>query len=323
MDFGSILKRSWNIVWKHKFLWLLGFLAALGSGPGNGGNRGGGPFSYQFDGGEFDFNFPSFGRLLEQYAPILIALACLGLFLGLFLWLLHLVADAGLIRAAADLDRGDPATLSSSLSAGVKVLGRLVGVNLILYLPLLLLFAVLFGVFFLAAGASLLPLLREGGQVDPRTFGASMGLIVLCLLPLVCLLLPLALLVGAIQVFARRGVVLQDLGVIASISHGWQVIRRHLGQLLILAVILIVLGAIFTGIVGLIVSPLAIALSVPTIYGLMNEGVMETGRVLLATGGGLCLGLLVALLASVWWAYQSTVVTLAYQELVGKEAAKA
>ena len=49
MDYGNLLKRSWDIVWHNKFLFILGFLAALGSG-GTNGNRGGqGNFNYTYD----------------------------------------------------------------------------------------------------------------------------------------------------------------------------------------------------------------------------------------------------------------------------------
>ena len=36
MDYAEILKKAWNIIWKHKILWLFGLLAgsAIGSGQG-------------------------------------------------------------------------------------------------------------------------------------------------------------------------------------------------------------------------------------------------------------------------------------------------
>ena len=37
MDYGKILRRAWEITWRWKVLWLLGFLAALGNGGGGGG----------------------------------------------------------------------------------------------------------------------------------------------------------------------------------------------------------------------------------------------------------------------------------------------
>ena len=37
MDYGQLFRRGWEIVWQNKYLFVLGFLAALGAG-GNGGS---------------------------------------------------------------------------------------------------------------------------------------------------------------------------------------------------------------------------------------------------------------------------------------------
>jgi len=36
MNYGDTLKRGWQLTWNNKWLWLLGFLAALGGGGGFG-----------------------------------------------------------------------------------------------------------------------------------------------------------------------------------------------------------------------------------------------------------------------------------------------
>lgn len=50
-NFGEALTRAWQIIWKHKILWVFGILASCGRGGGNfnsnfnsggGGNGGGG-----------------------------------------------------------------------------------------------------------------------------------------------------------------------------------------------------------------------------------------------------------------------------------------
>ena len=47
MDFGKVLGRAWEITWRWKMLWVLGFLAALGQGNGAGPN-------YSLSGDEFE-----------------------------------------------------------------------------------------------------------------------------------------------------------------------------------------------------------------------------------------------------------------------------
>ena len=63
MDYGNLLKRSWDIVWHNKFMFILGFLAALGSGGSNPSSRANGNFNYQF--GPEDV--PS--EMLDQITP--------------------------------------------------------------------------------------------------------------------------------------------------------------------------------------------------------------------------------------------------------------
>ena len=47
MDIGEVLSRAWQIIWKHKVLWIFGILAGCASG-GGGGNPGSG-VSWQSD----------------------------------------------------------------------------------------------------------------------------------------------------------------------------------------------------------------------------------------------------------------------------------
>ena len=41
-NFGETLTRSWQIVWKHKVLWIFGILASCSRGGGGGSGGGGG-----------------------------------------------------------------------------------------------------------------------------------------------------------------------------------------------------------------------------------------------------------------------------------------
>ena len=83
MDYAGVLKRAWEITWRWKVLWILGFLASLGSGGGGGG---GGP-SYTTNGGPAgdpsSWGGAPFGP--EFWAPIagiIAALVCLFLLIA-------------------------------------------------------------------------------------------------------------------------------------------------------------------------------------------------------------------------------------------------
>ncbi|MGD8398342.1 MAG: hypothetical protein PVG11_05750, partial [Anaerolineae bacterium] len=71
MDFGKLLTRAWQITWRWKVLWILGFLASLGSGTGTGN------INYSFDGDEFA-QMPGYrGEFPPEIIGILMAVACL------------------------------------------------------------------------------------------------------------------------------------------------------------------------------------------------------------------------------------------------------
>ena len=60
-NFGEVLTRAWQIIWKHRVLWIFGILASCGRG-GGGGNGGGGNSGFQTQGP--DINVPP---QLEQF----------------------------------------------------------------------------------------------------------------------------------------------------------------------------------------------------------------------------------------------------------------
>ena len=90
MDYGKVLGRAWQITWRWKALWLLGFLASLGGGGGMGGN------GYYSSSGK-DLNEQA-GALLPPEAWAAIAgVACLLLIIFIILWVVSVTARGGLI----------------------------------------------------------------------------------------------------------------------------------------------------------------------------------------------------------------------------------
>src|SRR6266496_3962261 len=61
-NFGEVLSRAWQIIWKHKVLWIFGIFAGCSrSGGGSGG--GGGGSGFRTENGR---PFPEFERLFNQ-----------------------------------------------------------------------------------------------------------------------------------------------------------------------------------------------------------------------------------------------------------------
>jgi hypothetical protein len=319
MDFGNLLRRSWDIVWNNKFLFILGFLAALGSGGTNGG---GGNANYSFDGSEVPAEvIEQMQQFWVQYGALFIGLICLGIIVGIILWLIRLVAQAGMISAVSRIEAGEKLTFGEAFSAGVNKLGRMVGVNVVMYGPFTL-FGLLAAVAGLAtAGAAIGSEVSGASPADLEALFGGVAFLWVCIGCVACLIIPLVLFVSVIYPFAQRGAVLQDLSVIDSVKHGWQVVRANTSDVILLVVLFIVLGIVFGIATAIVLIPLALVSLAPGIASVIIEGgSFDASNILLLAGGGICVGLVGAGVNSIIVAYRSTAVTLAYQEFTSKKA---
>jgi len=322
MDYTNLLKRAWHIVWNNKFMFVLGFLAALGSGGGSGG------------GGNSNFSFPSSGsgnnnidlppgfvenieRYWAEFAGVLLALVCFFVILGIVFWLLSLVGQTGLISSAARIDAGEKATLGEAFGEGTSKLGKMVGLNLILYGPFILIGLIAFGGAAVLIGPAMFAEMSGTGGNFDAVAGALGGFFV-CFGLLACILVPLGILVNIIYPFAQRGLILQGYGVMDSIRHGWKVVRENVGDVVLLIILFLVIGFVFGIAAAIVLIPLALLIFVPNILSMVNSGTFEVVNILFLIGGGICLGVLGAVINSMMIAYRSTAVTLAYQEFINK-----
>lgn len=319
MDYGKLLSRSWEIVWNNKFLFVLGFLAALGSG----GSSSGGRASSNFRGSSStDFNLPpgtaeNLQTFWAHFGALIIGLFCFFMLLGIVLWLVRLTGQAGLISAVSRIEAGEKVTFGEAFAAGTAKLGRMAGLNLLLYGPFMLLALLSVGIFVGTAGAAVYEEAVRGGNAE--AIFASLGIFAVCLAGLACLILPLLLVVTIIYPFAQRGAILGDLKVVDSIRHGWQIVRANAGEVFMLVVLFVVIGFVF-GIVSIVVIvPGAVLIFIPAIIHIIagggSVGILEIGYVVV---GSVCLAVLAGAVNSILAAFRSTAVTLAYQEFTNK-----
>jgi len=101
MDFGEVLSKAWRIVWKHKVLWIFGFLASLGQG------WGGGSSSYSFD--SQDFNMEGWGQGIPEafwaaMGGLVLALICALFVLAIILWIVSIIARGALIAGVMQVE---------------------------------------------------------------------------------------------------------------------------------------------------------------------------------------------------------------------------
>ncbi len=242
MDYGKLLTRAWHIVWTNKWMFVLGFLAALGSGGSGGG--GGSNFRTQAP-DEFSQFSGEFSNIMSQIAPYIIVLIGFFFVVAIILWLLRLIGEAGMIASVARIESGEKLTLRDGFQAGMSHLKNMVGLSLVLYAPFILV-----GLVF-AGGAISLALggLDSGEELLARGF----GLIGLCLIPLACILVVVGLVLAFVYPMAQRGIILEGFGVTDGIRRGWQVLRENLADIFLLAILFAFISLI-VGIATLVIT---------------------------------------------------------------------
>jgi len=301
MDIGDVLSRAWQIIWKHKVLWVFGILAGCANGGGGGG--GGSNYSRPSE-GDFPGKQPLeqfFGNFSEQQIWGLIAIAILVLLvLAVLAIFLGTIGRIGLFRGTLQAEGGAASLSFGELFSGsMPYFWRVFGLSLLV--GLLILVAV-----------GLFAVLALTGTV------ATLGLGLLCLIPLICVLIPVLWFVSVIVEQASIAIVLENLGVIDGLKRGWEVVRLNLGTMIIMALIL-VLGV--GGIGGLIIALPILFIVLPAIIGVASESERALGGGLLLAGVCFLAYLPVLLvLNGILRSYIETAWTLTFMRLTGKPA---
>jgi len=302
-NFGEVLTRAWQIIWKHKVLWIFGILASCGRGGGS-GNSGGGGNNYSSSAPDLPPQFMEWAQWIENnltsFIAITVAVVCVIWIVTVFL---GTIGKIGLIRGTAQVEGGAESLIFGQLfSESTPYFWRMFGLSLILAVPLLIVFAALFaGLIVFAISAS--------GSSD----AAGMGIVAMVPLMLgcFCLLIPIMFVVGMIFRQSERAIVLEELGVMPAISRGWEIFRANLGPVILMTIILGVIGFV----VGLVIAIPIIIIVFPAIFAFAAGGAQNTTP-LIFMGICICLYFPIALvLQGIMTAYTESAWTLTYMRL--------
>ena len=248
-NFGEVLTRAWQIIWKHKVLWIFGILASCARGGGGGSSGGGGNSGYQTGSGDNPFSGDKIERVMNQVGNFLennwwiIIAVIVGIFLLSFVfYFLGMMGRVALIRGVAQADKGAESLSFGELWAeSMPFFWRVFGLNFLIGLAFLVLFIplVLFGI-------------------------VTAGIGFLCLIPLLCIMVPLSWVVMAIIEQAQNAIVLEDLNMLDGFKRGWEIVKANAVPIIIMMLIL----GIGSGIIGVIIAlPIIIAV-VPAVIGM-------------------------------------------------------
>lgn len=299
MDISAIFKRAGEITWKHKGLWVLGILANCSGGGSRFSSNVSNVPEYSVGGGEF----PQIERWIqsipeETWITIGIVAVCTILLLALIFWVLAAIGNGGLIAGFQMAETGETVTLAAAFQQGFSYFWKLLVIQIILGLATFAVFA---------------PLIIGGLVLSV----ATLGLGVLCLLPLICLLIPLGIAIHIYTLLIQIALIVEELDIVAAFKRAWEVFRSNLGEIILMGLILGVGGFV----VGLILAIPFVLMALPFITGLIVGTDTSSLTGLSVTLIGILLYVPVLLLASgVLRTFITGSWTLTYRSLIASEA---
>ncbi|MFA6027658.1 MAG: hypothetical protein WC752_01910 [Patescibacteria group bacterium] len=279
MNYGDILKKSYQLTKKYKILWLLGLL--IGGGSSYSGN-------YSFSGlgdselgndltNEFDFS------IIQDYWYIVAVLMLLVLLFVLVAAVISIMARGGLFHGVHQAQEDKKPSFKESFYVGAGKFWRVLSIQLAMVAVIGAVICVLI------IPAALLMIIPVIGWV----IGGL--LLIVAILLIIVLSLTFALLSNYIYCYA----VIENQTIVQSIKSGWALLKKNLGESIIMALIiygigfgaalviifsLILILAIFGGVgfllylafkwIGVGIAA-AIALIVLMVIGLLLRGVLN------------------------------------------------
>ncbi|TEU00256.1 MAG: hypothetical protein E3J30_02955 [Anaerolineales bacterium] len=300
MDISAIFKRAWEITWKHKGLWVLGILANCSGGSSSQGSSNVSRIpEYRTGGGEFP-QIERWFQAIPEEAWIAIAIAAVGvmLLLALVFWVLAAIGNGGLIAGFQMAETGETVTLASAFQQGISYFWKLLVIQLILGLASLVVFV---------------PVIFGGAILSVLT----LGIFLLCLIPLICLLIPLGIALTIYTLLTQIALIVEELDIVAAFQRAWEVFRSNLGQVVVMGLILGIGGFV----VGLVLAIPFILIALPFITGLIVGTDTSSVAGLSVTIIGMLLYLPVLLLAGgIMRTFITGSWTLTYRSLIASMA---
>jgi len=300
MDISAIFKRAWEITWKHKGLWVLGILANCSGGSSSQGSSNVSRIpEYRTGGGEFP-QIERWFQAIPEEAWIAIAIAAGGvmLLLALVFWVLAAIGNGGLIAGFQMAETGETVTLASAFQQGISYFWKLLVIQLILGLASLVVFV---------------PVIFGGAILSVLT----LGIFLLCLIPLICLLIPLGIALTIYTLLTQIALIVEELDIVAAFQRAWEVFRSNLGQVVVMGLILGIGGFV----VGLVLAIPFILIALPFITGLIVGTDTSSVAGLSVTIIGMLLYLPVLLLAGgIMRTFITGSWTLTYRSLIASMA---
>ncbi len=243
-NFGEVLSRAWQIIWKHKVLWIFGIFAGCsrggggssGGGGGGGGNGSGGPSFPQFQ---------QLGQWIDTHLWIVAVAVLVILVVIVIAIFLGTIGRIGLIKGTYKAEQGaERISFGELFSESMPYFWRVFGLAFLIGLISLFIF---------------IPLIFFG------IITAGVGF--LCVLPLLCILIPVLWAVSVVIEQANVAIVLEDKSIMDGLRKGWEVVRANVVTMIAMGLILFIGSAVL----GIIIALPVIIAVLPFVFAAVRQ----------------------------------------------------
>jgi hypothetical protein len=309
-EIGYVFRRAWEITWRHKALWVFGFLAQLGAVAGHVVAGSSSRWDQLLRG-----SLPQVRRAIADFthgpyvAVAVAAMALLCIAIGLALALLSARGRAAMVDQVQAAESRGTVALQAGWLAGKRQLWPVFFIRLLLGLPVV---GAVLGGMLPFIGTSFLTARQDRPEiVIPGVLAATLASLT-CLLPGLCLAVVIAIPLSVLRRLAVRACVLEGLSVRESIVRAWTLLQEYLGSLALLWMILLGIGIGLMIVLGL---PLVLVMASLVMLTTLTVFISPLLFVALTAVTGLAVWLAGAAVNGVVETFFSACWTLAYREL--------
>ncbi len=241
-DFGEVLTRSWQIIWKHRILWVFGILASFARGGGGGNSGGSNNSDYSQDiPFQTDPRIQQFMRFIAENWWVLVIAILIIFLISMLFYSLGIMGRIGLIQGVAKVEKGaEILTFAELWSESTPYFWRIFGINFLIGLVIFII---------------IIPFILLG------VFTAGIGFA--CLLPLICILIPVGWIVSIILEQAQPAIILENLSMLDGFKRGLEIVKSNVLTFFVLALIVLIGAGIISFI---IIMPIFLTI-IPLILG--------------------------------------------------------
>jgi hypothetical protein len=310
MDYSAVLKKSWNITWRYRILWLFGLFAGAGGGGSfnwnSGSSSGRGSGSTGLPG---NMSTAQMTQLLERYAVVILIGVLFLIVLAVLMLIVSIAARGGLIHLVNEAEEKREVRAGAGWHVGFSKWWRVFGVGFLADLPLAVM-ALVFGVFFAIAAIGALAASRGSGASIGTALSAAVGgaFVGLCFFGFIFFIAAVVLgtIFSIVKELAVRYVVIEDRRVMDALKTAWRDLWAKRGAF-VMYLIMIGVGIAY----GIVVAIVAALMVVPAAL-MIAFGNWVGGAALI-----LFAGLILIVPSAIYSTFYHTVWTVFFRAMTG------